>query len=140
MALVKSVGTVITTRTLTIRSKSAADLFVQHLYPHAKWVDNGGSIAKTDLTFTNTETPVRVVFFETTKGLDKVVEMKDQVIQFYGIGKHSVHISDTSEQTLEIGKMVLNANSIQRLQSSGSSTPSQRRKKGSCRSPIDDDE
>ena len=43
------------------------------------------------------------------------IDAKDKIRNLYGIGKHSVHINDTHEETVRLSKLVFNNNSIHHL-------------------------
>ena len=47
------------------------------------------------------------VFFSTSKGLDAVLQLKDQIRSDYPYGKHSIHITDTKEETKDIACLLL---------------------------------
>lgn len=55
--------------------------------------------------------PVRVIAFQ-ANNLDDVLKIKESVREIFNIGKHSIHITDTKEETIKISRMVFNENSI----------------------------
>lgn len=58
-----------------------------------------------------TEGPVRVYVF-TSDDFDKVKAVKQQIRELFGISNHSVHVNDTHEETVRLGQLLLNANSV----------------------------
>ena len=128
-------GAILSQRHIVFKTFDAADMFVQHLYPQEKWVDDGGSRGKTTPCYpTAWPSMTWILFWETSLHLSDVVVMKKQIRDLYHLGKHSIHISDTNVQALEIARMVFNRNSIVMLHRMVWSTPSQR-KKSTCRIP-----
>ena len=69
-----------------------------------------GSIGKIVKCFDNFE-PLRVIAFQ-SKNLSDVLEIKNKVRQIFDIGKHSIHITDTKEESLRLSKLVFNDNGI----------------------------
>lgn len=49
------------------------------------------------------------------ENLEQALTTKEQIREIYNIGKHSVHINDTHEETLRLSKVLFNRNSIQHL-------------------------
>ena len=58
-----------------------------------------------------TSGPLRVIAFQ-ADSLDKVLQIKEEVRKVFGIGKHSIHISDTREEALRVGRILFNRNSV----------------------------
>lgn len=54
---------------------------------------------------------LRVIAFQ-AESIEKVLAFKEEIRQLYGIGKHSVHISDTREEAVRIARVLFNKNSI----------------------------
>ena len=69
-----------------------------------------GAQSKMSRCFT-TEQPVRILLIE-AKSFDTVTFLKENIRNFYGLGKHSAHINDTRSETLNIAGYVFNDNSI----------------------------
>lgn len=53
--------------------------------------------------------PAVIYVVESTSDL---IAMKDEVRSLFGIGKHSIHINDTHQETVELSKYLLNANGV----------------------------
>ncbi len=68
--------------------------------------------------------PLRVYVFQ-ADSLDEVVGIKERVRELFRVGKHSVHITDTHEESVRIGRVLLNANSLHFMEHG---TPSKFRK------------
>ncbi|MFC1772743.1 hypothetical protein ACFL3A_05260 [Pseudomonadota bacterium] len=54
---------------------------------------------------------VRVYLFQ-ADGLSEVLALKDQVRDLFNLEKHAIHITDTPEETMRIGRLVFNENSL----------------------------
>ena len=121
---------------------NASDLFVQHLYRTEGWAAGANSWGKTNPAFSHFDTmPVRVTFVETLRPLSELLDAKAKIrALFPALGKHSVHMSDTSKQTVEIGEVVLNANSVRHMHERGWSTLEERSKQQPCAPPADGDD
>ncbi len=119
---------------------TGADMFVQQLYPDESWAQNG-AWGKTKLCYPiGTEKyPTRIIFVSTKKTMAEILKMKKTVRKLYGIGKHSIHISDTFKQAMQVAQIVLNYNSLKFINSSKWSSISQR-KNSVCIKPTDTDE
>ncbi|MDR2512407.1 MAG: hypothetical protein LBD01_01200 [Puniceicoccales bacterium] len=57
------------------------------------------------------EHPLRVFVF-VCPNLDDVVQAKKEIRDIYGIGNHSIHINDTSDEALELAQTYFNRNSL----------------------------
>ncbi|MCR8660661.1 hypothetical protein [Paenibacillus endoradicis] len=55
--------------------------------------------------------PMLIYVFESNH-LSKVLSLKEKIRQLYNIGNHSIHITDNDEESIQIGKLLLNENSI----------------------------
>lgn len=59
--------------------------------------------------------PVRVLVFDPPGHLD-LIALKQRIRARFGIGKHSIHITDTHGETLEVARLLLNDSSVAFLQ------------------------
>jgi hypothetical protein len=118
----------ITERAFTLGTKYAQDMFVQQLYPDESWVSQG-AWGKTMRCFpVGTEAyPIRVYFISTKRSLSDMMRLKQEIRQLYGIGKGSIHMSDTKSQAIDIAKLVLNENSLAHINQTKWSSPLQRK-------------
>jgi hypothetical protein len=105
-------------------NKNGSLNLIKCLYQGEMWggnYSNGfvGFKEKQSFCFTN-NTPLKVylVDFESLKA---AVETKEKIRSLYKIGKHSVHINDTHEQTRRLAKIVFNKNSLHHLNNQKSS-------------------
>ena len=92
-----------------------AQNFVAQVYKEHDWVGDfkngyGGAISKVRETFKN-YSYLHLIFFK-EQNFKNVINLKENLRQLFGIQKSSVHITDNDKETLEIGKIVLNDNSI----------------------------
>jgi hypothetical protein len=69
-----------------------------------------GVRAKLDSCFVENR-PTEVVVFQ-APSLKKVVEFKEKVRAAYGLGKHSIHITDSHSESVALGRILLNRNSV----------------------------
>jgi len=58
-----------------------------------------------------TKGPVRVYVITSTH-FEKVKTIKQEIRDLFGISNHSVHINDTHEETIRLGQLLLNTNSV----------------------------
>tara|TARA_B110000977_G_scaffold194922_1_gene272418 strand:- start:1470 stop:6215 length:4746 start_codon:yes stop_codon:yes gene_type:complete len=121
-------------------NKNAADMFVQQIYPNEAWVSNG-AWGKTNYCFPKGtgRFPIRVLFISTSLSLDKVLDTKKKIRELYNIGKHSIHITDTRSQAMDVAKLVLNKHSLRYINHTKWTSPLQR-KKIKCTKPKNVDE
>ncbi len=52
---------------------------------------------------------LRIFLFESTKDL---IEMKDKIRKIFNVDKHSIHINDTHEETIELTEYLFNENGV----------------------------
>jgi len=97
----------------------AFDRLVAQIYMHDDWVGTiennfSGSQGKSKLTYKDKSSSKFVLF----EGIDKedTLRVKDEIRAIFNIGKHSVHMTDNTEQTRFITNIVFNRNSILFLQ------------------------
>ncbi len=55
--------------------------------------------------------PLRVLMFDIAPGRD-LIALKDEVREVFGIGKHSIHITDTHAEAVAISRLLLNRQSL----------------------------
>lgn len=92
--------------------------FMAQIYGHQAWtgsIDDGfqGTNSKAMACY-NKANPVKTVLFE-AQNLEAVLEVKTKIRQIYGIGNHSIHISDTKEETEMMAELLYNVNSVKFL-------------------------
>ena len=54
---------------------------------------------------------VKVCLFK-ADNLEQVLQLKEQVRDLFNIGKHAIHITDSQEETLRLGRLLLNDNGV----------------------------
>lgn len=59
--------------------------------------------------------PLRVLVFDAPPGRD-LVAMKDRIRSLFDLGKHSIHITDTHEEAVDLAHLLLNPNSVHFLE------------------------
>lgn len=101
-------------KNLELTYNGAHNLITQ-IYSGEKWLgsqkDNfKGSKNKLSFCF-NKDRPISVYVFQ-SKDINHTNKIKDEIRSLYGIGKHSIHITDTSEEAILISKIILNKNSL----------------------------
>ena len=85
-------------------------LLIANIYRSQDWVGNeangyAGAYNKA-LSCFGPSKQVQFVFFQ-GRGLDETLAMKERIRQLFPYDKHSLHISDTDEETEEISRLVL---------------------------------
>ncbi|WP_423188987.1 hypothetical protein ACO1PF_10395 [Alkalibacterium sp. f15] len=88
---------------------------IKQVYSSEAWVGDinnhyKGAKAKSNQCYDNSEI-ITVYIFE-CESYDKVVTLKKKIRDIFNVGKHSIHITDNTEQTVRIANMLLNENSI----------------------------
>lgn len=88
---------------------------IRQIYEGEHWVGNfinqfEGAQKKAAECF-RIDGPVRF-YVLTSDDLEKVKFAKQQIRDLFGISNHSVHINDTHEETVRLGRILLNANSV----------------------------
>jgi FkbM family methyltransferase len=96
-------------------SKLGSINLVRQIYNGEPWVGNfadqfAGAQNKAAECF-RSDGPVRV-YVITTNDFENVKTIKQQIRDLFGISNHSVHINDTHQETVMLGQLLLNRNSI----------------------------
>ncbi len=110
----RSVGTIFYSKKVHL-NKNGSRLLMRQIYSEEDWVgdlsnDFAGAQNYADQCF-RIRGPVRVYVIEADQ-VDSINTAKEQIRDLFGIGNHSVHINDTSRQTLSLAGILLNDNSI----------------------------
>lgn len=87
---------------------------IYYSYKNESWIGNennnfNGIKAKKQQCFKYGD-DIQVLFLE--EKLDKMNNVKSQIRNFYNLGNHSIHASDTYEETIVLSELLLNKNSI----------------------------
>lgn len=93
--------------------------FIRRVYAGEAWLGTAanryaGNNAKAALCFTQ-EGPLRLFLFEAHDPAS-AVKAKSEIRDLFGIGKHSMHINDSHEETLRVAEALLNENSLHHLE------------------------
>lgn len=101
-------------RNIKLNYNGAHNLLVE-AYNCEQWLGNAqdnypGVNAKLVECFPNYN-DVRVYLFQSS-GLDNVLSKKDKIRDLFGIGKHSIHITDTNSETKNLASLIFNENSL----------------------------
>ncbi|MDU8913851.1 hypothetical protein [Aestuariicoccus sp. MJ-SS9] len=99
---------------LKLSARGARNLLA-HVYANEPWLgtpeeDFPGIDAKLIPCFAGTQ-PLRALVFDRAPGMDLIAE-KDRVRALFGIGKHSIHITDTHEEAVMLARMLFNQQSV----------------------------
>lgn len=94
-------------------NKTGAHSLVSLAYRREHWVGSikdgySGANSKANWCFSE-KGPLRVFLFESNNDL---IEMKDEIRNIFKVGKHSIHINDTHQETLELSQYLFNKNSV----------------------------
>lgn len=105
-------GKIIYSKSLKLSYHALRNFMIQ-IYGHQSWtgtVENKhqGVDSKVEACFANRET--RVIFFH-CESLERVLTAKEHIRELFKIENHSVHISDTDEETRMMAGILLNKNS-----------------------------
>jgi len=108
-------------------NKTGQQGYIHNLYHKEPWIGTKkqnypGVVEKTKYCFSKGNS-VSVILIKEEK-IEKLVSLKNELRRMCGVGKHSVHINDTQEETWRIASSVFNNNSISYMnKSSTSDTP-----------------
>lgn len=105
---------IVYTKEVTFEQNGAHNLLSQ-VYQGEQWlgsIENGFEGVKGKLVecFRSYD-PVKVIAFQAST-LDEVLVIKEQLREAFGVGKHSIHITDTKEESLQAARMLFNDNGI----------------------------
>lgn len=108
------IGPLVYKRAVALTPNGAHNLLSQ-VYAHEPWLglateNHSGVASKLSACFSGSE-PLRVLLFDAEEVRD-LVAMKDQIRALYGIGKHSIHITDSHAEALSISRRLLNPGSV----------------------------
>ena len=100
---------------------NGAHNFLAQVYKEQKWIGDfsngyGGAHVKLSESFKQLS-DIHAIFFH-EESLSTVNQIKDSLREKFNIGKASIHITDEQSETLELGKYILNSNSIHFLNNS----------------------
>lgn len=92
--------------------------FMLQIYYGQNWIGNSeteysGILGKVDECYAPSE-QMDVIFFEGGE-LNEVLQLKEEIRSIFGLDKHSVHISDSNEETVLMSELLLNNNSVYAL-------------------------
>lgn len=113
-ALLNRHGRLVYAKEVVLNRRGARNLICE-LYAGEPWLGDwrnnfAGADGKMEPCFRG-DGPVRVYVFQAAD-LEAVRQAKVAIRDLFGLANHSVHINDTHAQTLQLGRLFLNANSI----------------------------
>jgi hypothetical protein len=96
-------------------NENGAHNLLSQIYKGESWlgtIENNfyGVISKLVECF-NTFDPIRIVVFQ-EESLDNVIKIKEKVRTVFGKGKHSIHITDTHEESIRLSQLIFNDNGV----------------------------
>ncbi len=111
-AVLNKYGDIVHFKELNLTSTGAHNL-VSLAYRNEPWVGSvsdgyAGATNKANWCFSKNG-PLRVFVFESDSDL---VKMKDEIRDIFKVDKHSIHINDTYQETLELAEILFNNNSV----------------------------
>lgn len=94
---------------------NGAKTLISQIYKQESWVGNfknkyKGSFSKVSECF-RSKNPLKVFAFQSHSHTE-VVYRKEQIRKIFNIGKHSIHITDTHQEAIELSRLLFNDNSI----------------------------
>lgn len=112
--ILRKYGDIVYEKDIIIGNNGPRNLIIQ-LYKNEMWIGNFennylGADEKFKSCF-NGHGPLSIFLFETGNA-SNVLQAKQEIRALYGIGKHSAHINDTHDETIEIAQLLFNDNSI----------------------------
>ena len=106
----KTLGSVVYQKDVHLTDKGAHNLIAE-CYMGEPWLgERSGGYAGVKGKYVECfkgGTDIRCYLFECAS-LDKVLEAKERVRELFGLGKHSIHITDTKDETLSLSRLIFN--------------------------------
>jgi len=114
MELLKKYSDIVYEKKISLRNDGPL-LLMRQIYRDENWLGNyknnfPGARLKARECFRSNE-PLRLFVVETDNN-DALKQVKQEIRDIYGIGNHSIHISDTHEESLRIARLLLNSNGV----------------------------
>ena len=109
--IISTYGNIYYEKTIQLNHNGFNNL-IKELYRGEKWIGGlfpNGVTEKTKLCFDNKPT---TFFLIDMKDTNKLIEMKEKCRSLYKLKKHSLHVSDYTNDTFRIASSILNKNSI----------------------------
>ena len=108
-------GIIVYEKKVKIEKRGPLNL-VRELYGEEKWMGGWnnnfkGAQTKARLCFTNNNYPIRIFLFE-TDSMQHAQTAKIEIRKLFGIGNHSIHMTDTYEEALRVARSLFVKNSI----------------------------
>ena len=118
ISLIKSKYKIVCCKTIS-PSFNLFDRLIAQVYMHDEWVgaienNFSGSQGKSLMTFKNNSLLTFIVF--EGYSTEETLALKDEIRNMFNIGKHSIHITDTNEQTAFLANIAFNENSLNLLE------------------------
>lgn len=119
-ALIHRRGSIFYRKEIELNEEGAFN-FVRQIYAEQDWVgdwsnDFRGARKKARKCFPR-KGKLRCYLFDAKK-LSAVRSLKEEIRELYEIGNHSIHVSDTSAEAMEMARLLLNENSIHHMNTS----------------------
>lgn len=99
-------------------NKNGLRNFMLQIYGHQKWTGDiathfSGLMGKVEGCY-RPGADTNIIVFE-DNSFEHVLRMKDEIREYFHIGKHAIHISDTKEEAYLMAQLLLNQNSVHHL-------------------------
>ena len=112
--LLRSIGEIVYSQDIYLNYTGICNFMIQ-IYGKQDWVGNVGNEfkgveAKAQRCFKQ-KTATRTYLVQ-ADNLETILNIKEQIRVIYGIGNHSIHISDNIEETREMVELLYNPNSV----------------------------
>lgn len=112
--VIKQFKNIIYKKEIHLNFNGAHNLLAQ-LYAGEVWLgdcsDNYSGVIGKQVECFSTHGPVKIVVFQ-AENLDEVLNIKENVRKIFNIGKHSIHITDTKREAIDIARLILNKNGL----------------------------
>ena len=96
-------------------NQNGAHNLISQIYYGEKWLgtieDNFGGARNKLVECFKVFSAIRVIAFQ-SESADEVLKIKEDIRTLFGIGKHSIHITDDKEEAVRVARVVFNDNSI----------------------------
>ena len=124
LEVLKNYGSIVLKKSIEVGNLMNAFHMVKNFYFGAKWIGNlenkyAGAQIKAEKCFKNTNGIIDVLLFAPHKKdyatLEILKKIKEEIRKYYDITFHSIHSSDTHDETIRYSKLFFNNNSLRYL-------------------------
>ena len=88
-------------------SMNSLTKFVGQIYSSQKWTESIDAVYDKSIRCSGSSRKIELIFFCSEDNIENIINIKDQIRVIFDNGKDSLHITDNTEETQQIGSLVL---------------------------------